>query len=73
MFITLAVIGFWCGHQAIKSSLLGKFVYTSFAVLLASISIIIPNLLALYSSQRLFEYSPQVFASLDAFIKSFLH
>jgi hypothetical protein len=73
MLITLAVVGFWYGHQAIQSSLLGKFAYTSFAVLLASISIIVPNLLALYSSQRLAEYSPQVFVSLDAFIKSFLY
>lgn len=73
MLIALAVVGFWYGHQAIKSSLLGKFAYTSSAVLLASISIIVPNLLALYSSQRLVEYSPQVFASLDAFIKSFLY
>jgi hypothetical protein len=73
MLIALAVVGFWYGHQAIKSNLIGNFAYTSFAVLLASISIIVPNLLALYSSQRLVEYSPQVFASLDAFIKSFIY
>jgi hypothetical protein len=73
MLIALSVVGFWYGYRAIKSSLAGKFAYTSFAVLLASISIIVPNLLALYSSQRLVEYSPQVFASLDAFVKSFLY
>jgi hypothetical protein len=73
MLIAFSVVGFWYGHQAIKSSLVGRFAYTSLAVLLASISIIVPNLLALYSSQRLVEHSPQVFASLDAFFKSFVY
>jgi hypothetical protein len=73
MLIALAVVGFWYGHRAIQSGSLGKFAYASFAVLLAGISILVPNLLALYSSQRLVEYSPQVFISVDAFIKSFLY
>jgi hypothetical protein len=73
MLIALAVIGFWVGYRAIESSVPGQFVYTGLGILLAGISILIPNLLALHSSERLNKYSPQVFTSIDAFIKSLLY
>jgi hypothetical protein len=73
LLIALAVVGFWVGYRAIESSALGQFVYAGFGILLAGISILVPNLLALHSSERLIEYSPQVFTSVDAFIKSFSH
>jgi hypothetical protein len=70
MLIVLAVIGFWFGYQAVESDAFVWFVYVGIGFLLAGVSIIVPNMLALLSSQKIIFYSPKVFPALDAFFKS---
>jgi hypothetical protein len=72
MLIVLAVVGFWIGHQAVKSDTFVRFVYSSIGILLAGISIVFPNMLELLSSQKIIFYSPQAFLMLDALVKSIL-
>jgi hypothetical protein len=70
MLIVLAAIGFWFGYQAVESDAFVWFVYVGIGFLLAGVSIIVPNMLALLSSQKIIFYSPKVFPALDAFFKS---
>jgi len=70
MLIVLAVIGFWISYQAVESDGFVRFVYASIGILLAGVSIIVPNLLALISSQKIIFYSPKVFPALDSLLKS---
>jgi hypothetical protein len=69
MLIVLAIIGFWIGYQAVKSDTFVRFVYSGIGILLAGISIVFPNMLALLSSQKIIFYSPQAFPTLEAFLK----
>jgi hypothetical protein len=71
MLIALAVIGFWIGYQAVKSDAFVRFVYAGIGFVLAGISLVFPNMLALLSSQKIIFYSPQAFPTLDAFFKLF--
>jgi hypothetical protein len=65
MLIVLAVVGFWIGHQAVKSDTFVRFVYAGTGILLAGVSIVFPNMLALLSSQKIIFYSPQAFPMLE--------
>jgi hypothetical protein len=70
MLIVLAIMGFWIGYQAVESDGFVWFVYVSVGILLAGVSLVVPNVLALLSSQRINLNSPQVLPALDAFFKS---
>jgi hypothetical protein len=68
--VVLAVIGFWIGYQTVESDRFVRFVYASVGIFLAGVSIVIPNMLALLSAQKINVYSPQVLPALDALFKS---
>jgi hypothetical protein len=70
MLVVLAVIGFWIGYQTVESDRFVRFVYASVGIFLAGVSIVIPNMLALLSAQKINVYSPQVLPALDALFKS---
>jgi xanthosine utilization system XapX-like protein len=70
MLAVLSVIGFWIGYQIVESDWFVRFVYVGIGILLACISMIVPNMLALLSSQRINMYSPQILPALDALFKS---
>ena len=65
----LAVMGFWFGYRAVSSDWALRFAYSGVGILLASVSIIIPNLIALLVSQRINTYRPQVLPAIDIFFK----
>jgi hypothetical protein len=68
--ILLALIGFWSGYQKVKSDGFVKLVYSIVAVLLVSVSIILPNLLALLSSSRIDHFSPEFFSAMKLLFQS---
>jgi hypothetical protein len=70
MLVVLAVIGFWIGYQAVESDAFVRFVYVSVGILLAGVSIIVSNMLALLSAQRINVFSPRFLPALDALFKS---
>lgn len=66
----LAVIGFWFGYRAFSTDWLLRFVYSGIGILLAGVSIVIPNLIALLVSQRIHTHSPQILPAVDIFFKT---
>ncbi len=70
MLILLAIVGFWTGYRAVQSDRFVRFVYAGVGIPLAGLSVIVPTALALLSSQRINEYSPQTLPALDALFRS---
>lgn len=66
----LALMGFWFGYQAVSPNRFLRFTYCSIGILLAGITMMVPNLLAFRASERFDTYSPQVLPALDALFKA---
>lgn len=69
LLVVIALIGFWSGYQVVYSDWFLRFAYSGVGLLLAGISMIIPNMLALLVSQRINTYSPHVLPTLDILFK----
>ncbi len=70
MLIVLSIIGFWIGYRFVETDWIVRSVYVGIGIILAGISLVFPNMLALLSSQNFNVYSPQLLPALDAFFKS---
>jgi len=66
----LAIIGFWSGYEATSSDKFVQFAYSIIGIILAIVSIAVPNLLALLGADGIRYLSPQVLPALDLFYKS---
>lgn len=70
LLVVVALIGFWSGYQVVCSDWFLRFAYSGVGLLLAGISMVIPNMLALLVSQRINTYSPHVLPALDILFKT---
>lgn len=68
----LAIMGFWLGYQAISSNRFLCFAYSCIGIVLAGITIIFPNMLALLASERFETFSPKVLPAIDLFFRTLL-
>jgi hypothetical protein len=66
----LALVGFWLGYRSVSSNRFLSFTYSGVGIILAGITIIVSNLLALQASERFDTYSPHVLPALDALFKA---
>lgn len=72
LLAALALMGFWLGYQAVSPDWFLRFAYSGAGILLAGVTIIVSNLLALLVSQRINTLSPDVLPTLDALFKAVL-